>query len=184
MHSGVNLVVILLTLGYLVNGLDSSHPEIWKSRTQDLLPLPSHLFGSGSRENISRKLKRPNSTKIHQSPDTNASSIRDKLISLNGTIKLHTNKEKNAVAIAKTNKLALIHDLNAKPKIHLERRDKKKKNKIKRSRVLMALLLAYKLKFAALIPTIVGGLALLVSTTALAGFFFALFAAVLGLKGH
>lgn len=52
------------------------------------------------------------------------------------------------------------------------------------SRVLMAMLMAYKIKFAALVPTMLGGLALLVSTTALAGFFFALFAAVLGLKGQ
>lgn len=46
----------------------------------------------------------------------------------------------------------------------------------------MALLMAYKLKFVALIPTLVGGLILLKATALLAGFFFALFAAVLGLK--
>lgn len=49
---------------------------------------------------------------------------------------------------------------------------------------MMALLMAYKMKFVALIPTLLGGLILLKGTTLLAGFFFALFAAVLGLKGH
>lgn len=49
---------------------------------------------------------------------------------------------------------------------------------------MMALLMAYKLKFIALIPTMIGGLILLKGTTLLAGFFFALFAAVLGLKVH
>lgn len=51
-------------------------------------------------------------------------------------------------------------------------------------RTMMALLMAYKLKFIALIPTMIGGMILLKGTTLLAGFFFALFAAVLGLKVH
>ncbi|XP_029160412.1 uncharacterized protein LOC114932409 [Nylanderia fulva] len=51
-------------------------------------------------------------------------------------------------------------------------------------RTMLALLMAYKLKFVALIPAIIGGLFLLKGTTLLAGFFFALFAAVLGLKVH
>jgi len=49
---------------------------------------------------------------------------------------------------------------------------------------MIALLMAYKLKFMALIPSLLGGLLLLKGTTLLAGFFFALFAAVLGLKVH
>ncbi|XP_076650618.1 uncharacterized protein LOC143357859 [Halictus rubicundus] len=49
-------------------------------------------------------------------------------------------------------------------------------------KTMMALLIAYKMKFVALIPTMVGGLILLKATALLAGFFFALFAAVLGLK--
>jgi len=49
---------------------------------------------------------------------------------------------------------------------------------------MIALLMAYKLKFIALIPSLLGGLLLLKGTTLLAGFFFALFAAVLGLKVH
>lgn len=44
--------------------------------------------------------------------------------------------------------------------------------------------MAYKLKFIALIPVLLGGLILLKGTTLLAGFFFSLFAAVLGLKMH
>ncbi|XP_074100434.1 uncharacterized protein LOC141528332 [Cotesia typhae] len=66
-----------------------------------------------------------------------------------------------------------------------EARDRpKKKGKHKMNRAVMALLLAYKLKFAALIPSIIMGLFLLLGTTGLAGFFFALFAAILGLKGQ
>ncbi|KAK9692587.1 Protein of unknown function (DUF1676) [Popillia japonica] len=50
---------------------------------------------------------------------------------------------------------------------------------------LLPLLLAYKLKFFTLIPVMIGGLVLLTGATGLAGFFFALFAAVMGLKsGH
>lgn len=51
-------------------------------------------------------------------------------------------------------------------------------------KTMLALLMAYKLKFVALIPTLLGGLLLLKGTTLLAGFFFSLFAAVLGLKAH
>lgn len=50
---------------------------------------------------------------------------------------------------------------------------------------MMPLLIAYKLKFFTLIPVMIGGLVLLTGATGLAGFFFALFAAVMGLKsGH
>ncbi|XP_030768086.1 uncharacterized protein LOC115891684 [Sitophilus oryzae] len=64
-----------------------------------------------------------------------------------------------------------------------EARDKKKggmKKKLKR--YLLPLLIAYKLKFFTLIPVMIGGLVLLTGATGLAGFFFALFAAVMGLK--
>lgn len=47
---------------------------------------------------------------------------------------------------------------------------------------MLPLLLAYKLKFFALVPILVGGLLLLTTATGLAGFFFALFAAAMGLK--
>lgn len=44
------------------------------------------------------------------------------------------------------------------------------------------LLIAYKLKFFTLIPLMVAGLLLVVGSTGLAGFFFALFAAAMGLR--
>lgn len=47
---------------------------------------------------------------------------------------------------------------------------------------MLPLLLAYKLKYFALVPVMIGGLVLLVGATGLAGFFFALFAAVMGLQ--
>ena len=56
--------------------------------------------------------------------------------------------------------------------------------KHKSNRRMMALLIAYKMKLLILIPMMIGTLTLLTSTTALAGFFFALFAAVLGLKAE
>ncbi|KAI8130354.1 hypothetical protein CVS40_0855 [Lucilia cuprina] len=59
---------------------------------------------------------------------------------------------------------------------------KVKKVKKKFKKFLLPLLLAYKLKFMALIPLLIGGLTLLVGTTGLAGFFFALFTAVMSLK--
>ncbi|XP_011646086.1 uncharacterized protein LOC105432822 [Pogonomyrmex barbatus] len=70
----------------------------------------------------------------------------------------------------------------AHSKTEAKDRDGARRKKRKASRTMLALLMAYKLKFIALIPTILGGLLLLKGTTLLAGFFFALFAAVLGLK--
>ncbi|XP_059050593.1 uncharacterized protein LOC131845540 [Achroia grisella] len=60
------------------------------------------------------------------------------------------------------------------------KKPKYKKKKLKK--YVLPLLLAYKLKFFALIPVMIGGLILLVGATGLAGFFFALFAAVMGLQ--
>lgn len=69
---------------------------------------------------------------------------------------------------------------------HLEesRGSKKKIKKIQKKykQFLLPLLLAYKLKFFALVPVLIAGLTLLVGTTGLAGFFFALFAAIMALK--
>ncbi|KAH8360061.1 hypothetical protein KR093_010421 [Drosophila rubida] len=59
---------------------------------------------------------------------------------------------------------------------------KLKKLKKKIQKLLLPLLIAYKLKFLTLIPVLIGGLTLLVGTTGLAGFFFALFTAVMSLK--
>lgn len=62
----------------------------------------------------------------------------------------------------------------------------KKYKKKKYKKFLLPLLVAYKLKFFTLIPVLIGGLVLLTGATGLAGFFFALFAATMGLKtgGH
>ncbi|XP_054728849.1 probable protein phosphatase DDB_G0279461 [Anastrepha obliqua] len=59
-------------------------------------------------------------------------------------------------------------------------RGKKWKKKLKK--LILPLLLAYKLKFMALVPLLIGGLTLLVGSTGLAGFFFALFLTVMSLK--
>lgn len=67
----------------------------------------------------------------------------------------------------------------------VEARGKGKKKYRKRfKKFLLPLLLAYKLKFFTLIPVFIGMLVLLTGATGLAGFFFALFAAVMGLKSH
>ncbi|CAG9760726.1 unnamed protein product [Ceutorhynchus assimilis] len=63
-----------------------------------------------------------------------------------------------------------------------EGRGKKGGMKKKMKKYMMPLLIAYKLKFFTLIPVMIGGLILLTGATGLAGFFFALFAAVMGLK--
>ncbi|XP_049880446.1 uncharacterized protein LOC126376940 [Pectinophora gossypiella] len=57
-----------------------------------------------------------------------------------------------------------------------------KKGKKQLTKYMLPLLLAYKLKYFALVPLLIGGLVLLVGATGLAGFFFALFAAVMGLQ--
>lgn len=64
------------------------------------------------------------------------------------------------------------------------RKKKKKKFHIKKKfkKFIIPLLIAYKLKFFAMIPLLIGGLVLLVGSTGMAGFFFALFAAVISLK--
>lgn len=49
---------------------------------------------------------------------------------------------------------------------------------------MLPLLIAYKLKFFTLVPVIISGLILLAGSTGAAGFFFALFAAVISLKKH
>ncbi|XP_052863655.1 uncharacterized protein LOC128270293 [Anopheles cruzii] len=65
-----------------------------------------------------------------------------------------------------------------------EARKKKFKIKKKYKKFLIPLLLAYKIKFLALVPAIIGGLILLVKSAGLAGFFFALFTAVVSLKKY
>ncbi len=60
----------------------------------------------------------------------------------------------------------------------------KKKLKVKKKykKYLLPLLIAYKLKFFTLVPVIISGLMLLAGSTGMAGFFFALFTAVITLK--
>uniref|UniRef100_A0A182LZE2 Uncharacterized protein n=1 Tax=Anopheles culicifacies TaxID=139723 RepID=A0A182LZE2_9DIPT len=65
-----------------------------------------------------------------------------------------------------------------------EARKKKFHLKKKYKKFLIPLLLAYKIKFLALVPAIIGGLILLVKSAGLAGFFFALFTAVVSLKKY
>ncbi|XP_047512519.1 uncharacterized protein LOC125054583 [Pieris napi] len=62
---------------------------------------------------------------------------------------------------------------------------KKKKNALKNkrySKYMLPLLLAYKMKYVAIVPVMIGGLVLLAGATGLAGFFFALFAATMALQ--
>uniref|UniRef100_A0A2H1V298 SFRICE_001829 n=1 Tax=Spodoptera frugiperda TaxID=7108 RepID=A0A2H1V298_SPOFR len=66
-----------------------------------------------------------------------------------------------------------------------EERHKNKRKKIKPKKLkkyMLPLLLAYKMKYFALVPVMIAGLILLIGATGLAGFFFALFAAVMGLQ--
>lgn len=56
------------------------------------------------------------------------------------------------------------------------------KIKKKLRRFILPLLIAYKLKFFTLIPLLTGGLCLLLGTSGMAGFFFALFTAAVALK--
>ena len=66
-----------------------------------------------------------------------------------------------------------------------EERKKNKRKKLKPKKLkkyMLPLLLAYKMKYFALVPVMIAGLVLLIGATGLAGFFFALFAAVMGLQ--
>lgn len=55
--------------------------------------------------------------------------------------------------------------------------------KKKYKKFLVPLLIAYKLKFFTLIPVLIAALVLLVGATGLGGFFFAMFAASMSVKG-
>uniref|UniRef100_A0A182VS88 Uncharacterized protein n=1 Tax=Anopheles minimus TaxID=112268 RepID=A0A182VS88_9DIPT len=82
--------------------------------------------------------------------------------------------DKNAVSSQEANGSAKGEE-GRKKKFHLKKKYKK---------FLIPLLLAYKIKFLALVPAIIGGLILLVKSAGLAGFFFALFTAVVSLKKY
>lgn len=65
-----------------------------------------------------------------------------------------------------------------------EGRKKKKKYLKHLKKMIIPLLIAYKLKFFALIPLLMKGLLVLVGSMGMAGFFFALFAATIGIKSY
>lgn len=70
-------------------------------------------------------------------------------------------------------------------KLEMKKGNKYKPPKVKTKKLkkyMLPLLLAYKMKYFALVPVMIGGLVLLVGATGMAGFFFALFAAVMGLQ--
>lgn len=73
-------------------------------------------------------------------------------------------------------------DLEGEDETEGKHRKKPKVKKAKLKKYVLPLLLAYKMKYFALVPVMIGGLILLIGATGLAGFFFALFAAVMGLQ--
>ncbi|XP_017752158.1 PREDICTED: uncharacterized protein LOC108545177 [Eufriesea mexicana] len=103
--------------------------------------------------------------------------VHSKVAAQSAVLLRRQDKRKVAKTRVKNTGLGLSKD-------YLHESDRPRRRKRKMDRTMMALLMAYKLKFVALIPTMVGGLILLKATALLAGFFFALFAAVLGLKTH
>ncbi|XP_011163928.2 uncharacterized protein LOC105198786 [Solenopsis invicta] len=155
MLSRVNLVAILLTLNCVSRAIEHSRTALEKWQEEE------RAIASG------KKVLRY--TYDNVTSESFISSINDR-----------NTKDK----VAQVHR-SLDQDIyNPHSNIEVEGRDEARRKKRKVGRTLMALLLAYKLKLVALIPTILGGLILLKGTTLLAGFFFALFATVLGLKVH
>ncbi|KAH8347493.1 hypothetical protein KR059_011565 [Drosophila kikkawai] len=95
--------------------------------------------------------------------------------------KLDATTSETAAPFSVTSKELLVQGRSQRLAAESEGR-KLKKLKKKIQKLLLPLLIAYKLKFLTLIPVLIGGLTLLVGTTGLAGFFFALFTAVMSLK--
>ncbi|KAH8243696.1 hypothetical protein KR032_009467 [Drosophila birchii] len=95
--------------------------------------------------------------------------------------KLDATTSEAAASFTVTSKELLVQGRSQRLAAESEGR-KLKKLKKKIQKLLLPLLIAYKLKFLTLIPVLIGGLTLLVGTTGLAGFFFALFTAVMSLK--
>ncbi|XP_011880696.1 PREDICTED: uncharacterized protein LOC105569115 [Vollenhovia emeryi] len=157
MLSRVNLVAILLTLNCVSRATEHSRSALEKWQEEERAVTSGKKVLRHAYENVTP-----------ESPvsSVNGRNARDK--------------------VAKTHRSIEQDIYNAYSKIEMEARDeaRRKKRKATIGKTMMALLMAYKLKFVALIPTILGGLILLKGTTLLAGFFFALFAAVLGLKVH
>ncbi|XP_033164978.1 uncharacterized protein LOC117144077 isoform X1 [Drosophila mauritiana] len=102
-----------------------------------------------------------------------------------GSNKLDATAGEGAVAVqppGSTSKELLVQGRFQRLASALSEGRKLKKLKKKIQKLFFPLLIAYKLKFLTLIPVLIGGLTLLVGTTGLAGFFFALFTAVMSLK--
>lgn len=93
-------------------------------------------------------------------------------------------RERRAASNQQLNLITLFSAFSDNSLVFEGRKKKLKKFKIKKKfkKFLLPLLIAYKLKFFALIPILIGGLVLLVGSTGMAGFFFALFTAVISLK--
>ncbi|KAG7190698.1 hypothetical protein KM043_006776 [Ampulex compressa] len=153
MTSRVNLITILLALNCAVGGLDYAR-VVGAEKDERMVSYGRKLL-----KNAHNKLA-PGNEMI----------LRD---GGKGTSKI-------SKAHGSSNSTALTKNV-AMPKDHYMKGFSRRK-KGQMNRTMMALLMAYKMKFIALIPTMLGGLVLLKATAILAGFFFALFAAVLGLK--
>ncbi|XP_044019105.1 uncharacterized protein LOC122859530 [Aphidius gifuensis] len=139
-----------------------------------LIPYCIGTFDSDHENHHSYKDKNVNKLSSAESPLKNITKIsltRTSIFKLNGE-----NEDESEPSVDTESDRHRFKDIEI-----LERSRRHRKNM---NRALMALLMAYKLKFAALIPTLIGGLILLLSTTSFAGFFFALFAAILGLRGQ
>ncbi|XP_011703624.1 PREDICTED: uncharacterized protein LOC105459368 [Wasmannia auropunctata] len=155
MLSRVNMVAILLTLNCVSRAIEHSKSALEKWQEEERAVTSGKKVLRYTYDNVT--FENPISS-------VNGRNVRDKVA------KIHRSIDQDIY--------------NAYSKIGVEERDEARRKKRKVGRTLLALLMAYKLKFVALIPTILGGLILLKGTTLLAGFFFALFAAVLGLKVH
>ncbi|XP_018372159.1 PREDICTED: uncharacterized protein LOC108767036 [Trachymyrmex cornetzi] len=151
----VNLVVVLLTLNCVSRASEHSKSTPEKWQKEERTITPGEKILRYMNDNVT--FENPISL-------VNGRNARDK--------------------VAKIHRIIDEDFYNAHSKIEVKERDEARRKKRKVGRTMLALLMAYKLKFVALIPVILGGLILLKGTTLLAGFFFALFAAVLGLKVH
>ncbi|XP_033341558.1 uncharacterized protein LOC117229277 [Megalopta genalis] len=156
MRSRVNVVAVLLTLSCVVRLLETSRSAV-RYQEQNL-------------EKIVRK------DHVSAGKKVLVKGPQNKVTPNTAVLLLVEDKNKPVKKQTKNNDLPASKDYltGGGPRRKMQKMD----------RTMMALLIAYKMKFVALIPTMVGGLILLKATALLAGFFFALFAAVLGLKVH
>ncbi|XP_078033146.1 uncharacterized protein LOC144467978 [Augochlora pura] len=155
MRSRVNLVAVLLTLSCVVRLLETSKSAV-RYHEQNLEKIIRKDHGTAGKKVLIK-------------------GIQNKVTPNTAVLLLVDDKTKTAKEQTKNN-----DNLPASKDYLTGGRPRRKMHKM--DRTMMALLIAYKMKFVALIPTMVGGLILLKATALLAGFFFALFAAVLGLK--